>query len=169
MTMKRVRELLRTLYETKASLRELGVLQSERFTDELGEWLVEKAYNGTRVDSTSQPGWDVIATEGGREIRLQVKAHAKGKKNNARWTEIHADSLAHFDRLVIVVLSDDYFIKEWYDIPTHAVRQVLVPTRKLPVVNWDKVQGYAIDWRKLPSAALILSFEKGEKADGEVE
>jgi hypothetical protein len=157
--MKTVRELLVTLYETKAALRKLGVLRSERLTGELGEWLVETAYYGTRAKSTTQTGWDIKVSKGGQEVRIQVKAHAKGQKNGARWTDINRGSLDYFERLVIVVLSDDYFVKEWYDIPTPVLRQVLVPTKKSHVVNWESVKAYAVDWRKLPGAAGILNFE----------
>lgn len=158
--MKSVRQLLGTLYETKTALRQLGVLRSERFTGELGEWLVETAYQGKRAKGTTQKGWDVEVSAAGARSLIQVKSHAKGKKNNAEWTEVRPDCLELFDRLVIVVLSDDYYVKRWLDIPKPALRKVLVQSGKSWVVYWDDVADYSVVWTDLPGAKAILDFER---------
>lgn len=44
--MKTVRQHLSESHEAKAALRKLGVIRSERFTGEFGEWLVEMAGKG---------------------------------------------------------------------------------------------------------------------------
>src|SRR5882724_2134124 len=141
--MKTIRELLDTLFETKAALREHGVVRSERFTGELGEWLAETAYKGKRAKSVTQKGWDVEITENASKLLLQVKAHAKGKGNNAKWTEIDQDSVKLFDRLIIIVLSDDYYIKNWFDIPKDALLKILIPSGKSYVVRWDDAKAHS--------------------------
>jgi hypothetical protein len=158
--MKTVRALLNTLFETKAVLRELGVIRSERFTGELGEWLGEIAYNGKRATVTSQKGWDVEAAENGIKSFLQVKAHAKGKNNNARWTEIDPNSLELFDRLIIIVLSDDYFIKQWLDIPKESLRKILIKSGKSWVVRWDDAKTHSKNWQELPGGNGLSEFSK---------
>ena len=158
--MKSVRQLLGTLYETKTVLRQLGVLRSERFTGELGEWLVEVAYQGKRAEGTTQKGWDVEVSADGTRSLIQVKTHAKGKKNNAEWTEVRPDCLELFDRLVIVVMSDDYYVKRWFDVPKLVLRKALVQSGKSWVVYWDDVAEYAVKWTALPGAEAILDFER---------
>lgn len=156
--MKETRALLTTLYRTKEALRQKGVMRSERFTGELGEWLVEVAYRAKRASATSQRGWDVQAETDGKISLLQVKTHAKGKKNSARWTELRPECLELFDRLVIVVLSDDYFIKEWFDIPKEALRSMLTQSGKSWIVRWDDAKAHAQDLRRLPGAEALGEF-----------
>jgi hypothetical protein len=157
--MKSARELLNDFYAIKVALRELGVIRSERFTGELGEWLVETAYKGQRAKGTTQKGWDVeLCGENGRSL-LQVKTHAKGEKNNARWTKIKPECLELFDRLVIVVLSDKYDLKEWYDVSKEDVRKTLVQSGKSWVIYWDDIKPHSINWKKLPGADAISDFE----------
>lgn len=158
-----VRNLLDKLYESKTALLQLGVLRSERFTGELGEWLAETAYKGKRAKGTTQKGWDIEAVESGVRSLIQVKTHAKGKRNIARWTEVRPECLELFDRLVIIVLSDEYYIREWFDIPKQALRRALVQSGKSWVVNWDKVKDCAIDWKELPGSEPILHFDINDK------
>jgi hypothetical protein len=156
--MKDTRALLNTLYQTKVALREKGVMRSERFTGELGEWLVEVAYQAKRALATSQRGWDVQAEVDGKASLLQVKTHAKGKRNGARWTEVRPDCIGQFDRLVIVVLSDDYFIKQWFDIPRNAVQSMLTQSGKSWIVKWDDALAYEKDIQMLPGGKDLVDF-----------
>lgn len=55
-----VREALNQLVAAKKRLRALGVIRSERFTGEVGEWFVEMLFDGTRAQRTSQKGWDLL-------------------------------------------------------------------------------------------------------------
>lgn len=156
--MKETRALLATLYKTKEALRQKGVIRSERFTGELGEWLVEVAYEAERAAATSQRGWDVKERSAGKSSLLQVKTHAKGKKNGARWTEVRPECLELFDRLIIVVLSDDYFIREWFDIPKEALRAMLTQSGKSWIVKWDDAKSHAIELRNLRGSAALAQF-----------
>jgi hypothetical protein len=156
---KTTRDLLIQFSEAKNTLRERGVIRSERFTGELGEWLVETAHRGQRAKGTTQKGWDIKLGCDGNSTRLQVKAHAKGNNNPARWTNISPDSLEHFDRLVIVVMTSDYYIKEWLEIPVGDVRQLIVQSGKSTIIKWDDARRFTQDWKSLPGAQDISDFE----------
>jgi hypothetical protein len=161
--MRDIRKLLNSLYEAKVQLRVKGVIRSERFTGELGEWLAECAYGGTRAKATTQKGWDVtVPTTSGSDL-LQVRSHAKGKTNNARRTEIKPDSIDLFDRLIIIVLSDDYFIKEWYDIPRDALRTLLTQSGKSWVIYWDEAKAHKKALDELPYNKQVQDFNKRAK------
>jgi hypothetical protein len=156
--MKDIRKLLDSIYKAKVKLKQKGVLRSERFTGELGEWLAECAYGGKRAKATSQKGWDITLTNKNGSQLLQVRTHAKGKTNTAAWTEIKPDSIELFDRLIIIVLSDDFFIKEWYDIPKESLRRLLTQSGKSWVVYWKDARLHK--HQKIPRAKTIQEFNK---------
>jgi hypothetical protein len=153
-----VRDLLSALNEVKAQLRAKGVIRSERITGDIGEWLAETAYGGKRAKSATQKGWDIEVRSSETCQRLQVRSHAKSKGNNARWTDIKPDSVELFDRLIIVVLSDDYRVEEWYDIPRESLRRLLVQSGKAWVVKWDDAKRHMLAIGDLPNASAIQSF-----------
>ncbi len=69
----------------------LRKLQSERilinkkdFTCQIGEWLIEAIYDGSRATSGIQKGWDVEI----KNKRIQVKTHAKAIGNSNRWSPV---------------------------------------------------------------------------------
>ena len=158
------RELLEIIYEAKALLKQKGVIRSERFTGELDEWIAEQAYGGKRAKATSQKGGDIELKIASEHQRLQVRTHAKGKSNKARWTEIKPDSIKHFDRLIIIVLSDDYFIKEWYDIPKKALRKpIITKSGKTWIVKWDEAKAYEKNLASLPNAKQVMIFNEKSK------
>ena len=159
--MQSVRQLLDQFFEVKKSLQKCGVIRSERFTGDLGEWLVATAYKGRLASSATQIGWDVEATIVGNNFKLQVKTHAKGKNNNARWSAIKKESLERelFDYLIIVVMSDDYFIQDWFEIPRSSLKNILVQSGNSWIVRWDSIESYRANWKGLPGAAAILEFE----------
>lgn len=79
-----IREAINRLVEAKQDLKNLGVLRSERTIGEYGEWFAEKLTGAERKGSTSRKGFDLILNN---TWKIQVKAHAKGDGNNARWTD----------------------------------------------------------------------------------
>ncbi len=156
---KTTRDLLNQFCDAKKALRERGVIRSERFTGELGEWLVETAHRGQRAEGTTQKGWDIKLMCDGEPLKLQVKAHAKGDNNPAAWTNISRDSLEHFDRLVIVVMTNDYFIKQWLEIPVEDVGRLIVQSGKSTIIKWDDATDFIVDWKSLPGYQDISDFE----------
>ena len=148
-----VRNQLDSIILAKQRLRELDVIRSERFVGEIGEWLAETIFGGKRVKSTSQKGYDIIRGE----LRVQVKTHAKGDENNARWTEFKYE-MGQFDEFLIIVMSKELKLKEVYKIPEKIVFTKIDETKKQRVVNWDDHSAYSIKLIDLPNQELVKLF-----------
>ena len=148
-----VREQLDSIVEAKRRLRELDVIRSERMVGEIGEWLAESIFGGERVKSTSQKGYDLI----GDGRRVQVKTHAKGDENNARWTEFKYEP-GQFDEFVIIVMSKELRLKEVYRIPEEIVFERIDETKKQRIVKWDDYADFGIALSNLPNQELVELF-----------
>lgn len=142
----KIRQAIIALASAKKTLRELKVIRSERLTGEIGEFLAGIQLGGEviQADSTSNKGWDLMwrGPNMDKHERIQVKCHAKGPGNKARWTIVkHVDD---FERLIVLVLSHDYHLKEIYNIPTAEVksRSDLITDGKEYRVMWDKFKDY---------------------------
>lgn len=112
MTMNPVRMELDKICAAKKALEHLGVVRSERFTAEVGEYIASQLFSHERARTTSNKGWDLQSRCG---EKIQVKAHAKGPANRCSTTYIQDFDL--FDTLIIVVMTWDYRIKAVYRMP----------------------------------------------------
>ncbi len=133
-----VRKFLDELSNAKSALFEAKVIRSERLTGELGEYLALLQLGGELATATSNKGWDLLAKIGGNENqRVQVKAHAKGSSNTARWSQF--TSIDAFEYLFIVVLSPDYRVRELYLVDSEALEDLakLDEKRMVWTVSWD--------------------------------
>lgn len=148
-----VRKYLDSLVTAKRMLRELDVTRSERLVGELGEWLAKSIFGGQRAPSSSQKGFDII----NNDRRVQVKTHAKGDDNSARWTEFKYQR-DEFDELVIIVMTKEYRLKEVYLIPEEKVFARIDESKKQRVVDWNKYRDCSIPLDKLPNQELINLF-----------
>jgi hypothetical protein len=156
-----IRKKLKAFYDAKCALKKEGVLRSERLTGEIGEWYAEKAYNASRAQTTSNRGWDLIQKiNDDVKHRLQVKAHAKRRENKATWTPVNPKNFGDFDRLIIVVMRDDYLLKEWYDIPSDKLNWLSVKSGSARIVHWQgaKDNGFKVDISKLPNGSSLHEF-----------
>ena len=142
-----------------------NIIRSERLTGEIGEYLAELQFpNSNRAGTTSNKGWDLILDNG---EKLQVKAHAKGATNNARWTEVR--SLDAFDRLLIVVLTPGYRLRELFSVPTAAIRKVAkLDSRGVALVSWDKLGEHKVEPTKDVKKCFPLAGRKDLKVGGGV-
>ena len=148
-----VRLSLNQIINAKQFLRQLDVLRSERTTGEIGEWFVAELYGGTRAVSTTQPDWDIqTPTE-----KLQVKTHAKGEDNNARWTNVKA-TLKGFDYLIIVDFTSDLFLEAFYRIPIAEAQRAIRQSGASHIIKWDDVAAYKIDISGLPRQVDLVCF-----------
>jgi hypothetical protein len=154
-----IQKYIRQFVEAKQQLKNLDVLRSERTIGEFGEWFVEQIINGKRAATTSQSDWDIEA--GG--LLYQIKTHAKGPNNKARWTELK-HTISGFDFLVIVVFSHDLYLKEYYQIPYNIVLARMIRSGKSSLVKWDHYKDYQIFLDKLPlQNELVKHFIKSEE------
>lgn len=152
----KARKLLDTIAQAKMALQSMGVIRSERFTGELGEWMAEVAYNAQRAEGTSNPDWDLSVPS--TNEYLQVKTHAKGSENNAKWTALKTQSVKSFNRLIIIVLTPDYYIKKWYDVPSVVVREKIIKCGSLHIIKWNDVADYELLVSELPFGERISPF-----------
>lgn len=117
-----VKDLLRFYGEILQQLKERQILSTrDSPIGGYGEWLVERAFGGTRQANSSK-GVDVIASDG---VRLQVKT---------RWLPMERDSRqlsairnldgVGFDYLVAVLLDKDFEVAEAYQMPHAAVARL---------------------------------------------
>lgn len=154
-----VKLALRDLANAKQTLRNLNIIRSERLTGEIGEYIASiQLPCAEHAATTSNKGWDLLWKDpaSGNQMRIQVKCHAKGPKNTARWTVIkHLDD---FEILMIVVLSHDYQLKELYQILVKDVQDRTENNldRKEFTVYWDKFKDFKID----PNEKVKAIFEK---------
>lgn len=149
------RHALDQIAQAKETLRRLDVIRSERMTGEIGEWLIEQIYGGARAASTSQKGYD-LEIDG---LRYQVKTHAKGDNNSARWTEFKYER-GVFDFFIILVLSKEYAIKELYRIPEHVVFERINETLKQRVLKWDDFSDCLVPIGDIDNEAILKEFTK---------
>lgn len=149
----KIRAAIDSITSGKRTLFELGAIRSERLTGEIGEYYVSEILNAQRAGTSSQKGYDLLLD--GKKV--QVKAHAKGEGNGARWTEFKY-SQGDFDILVIIVMSQDFLISEFYQIPAESVFARINEKKKQRVVDWDNFTDFKIDLLKLPNEAAVRAF-----------
>jgi len=137
--MKEVKEALNQFVEAKQKLRSLDVIRSERVTGEIGEWFAEQLTGAKRAKSSTQKGWDL--TDGKK--KYQVKTHAKGDDNNARWTTWKYNN-NEFDELILLVFSKEFRLKEAYQIPYKVTQDRVDFSKKRVVLRWDDFKDFKI-------------------------
>lgn len=150
---------LKNFLKAMQVLREKNMLINKKdFTCQIGEWLVEMIYEGQRSPNGIQKGWDVIAN--GKYF--QVKAHAKAETNNARWTAVDKLYEGQIDYLIIIVFSQDYKLKEFYNIPwSDALPKIKLRGKKKPrwEITWHSIRGHKVELETLPRQEIIQLFK----------
>lgn len=139
-----IRKELDNYVKAKRKLTQLGVLRSERTIGEYGEWFAEKLTGGVRNIKTSSKGYDL--TKG--TLRIQVKSHAKGDTNNARWTDWTYEN-KDFDELILLIFNKELVLKEAYSMTYEQACERINQNLKNKVLKWDDYQDYQIS--KFPS------------------
>jgi len=99
-------------------------------------------------------------------MRIQVKTHAKGDSNNARWTDYRYDRGA-YDELIILVFSKELVLREFYRAPEAVAYNLVDRTKKQLVLKWDSLAPYRIALSDLPNQDLVgmFSTKVGESHD----
>ena len=134
----------------------MGVVISERnVACEISEWMVTQLFGGERAESSNQPYWDVV----NGDIKTQVKGHAKGDKNNTRYTEIDYSEDADITEIIIIVFSKDLQIKEFYKAPWKEIQIFIRKENKKPVIYWDDLLKYKLNIDELPNQEIVNIFK----------
>lgn len=146
---------LKRLLSSMNELRELDVLTNKKdFTCQIGEWLVEMIFDGYRSTNAIEKGWDVKIGE----KRIQVKAHAKARTTTNRTTSIKYDLDARTDELIIIIFSQDYKLKEFYQLPWEIALTKIKREKHKDVIYWNHLYEYKIEFDELPKQNIIQFF-----------
>ncbi len=146
---------LNNYFQSLKRLQDIGVTTNKKdFTSQIGEWLIEKIYNGQRAESGIQKYWD-IETEFGK---IQVKTHSKSKTTKARWSAIKYDIDSNVDFVVIIVFSEDYKLNEYYKIPWKNCLNLIRRNKDRDVLMWDHLKDFKIEIEQLPNQEVISIF-----------
>ncbi len=149
-----IRAAIDNLVCAKERLSALGVVRSERLVSEIGEWFFTALYGGDRAGTSVQKGWDIMLND----KKIQVKTHAKGDKNTARWTDLNYYDENSFDELVIIVFTKTFQLKEFYRAPSKAVMGKAEKRSGKRQIKWDKLQDYRIELSKLPHQEILALY-----------
>lgn len=103
-------------YKIEDKLKNLGVVRSNRFVADFGEWLACKLYNGTLSKDKNEKGWDFKANG----IKYQVKTHHKAEKNKSAYSLIKDLDFP----VLIFELIPNYRVKSIYYITTHELSKL---------------------------------------------
>jgi hypothetical protein len=123
------------IHEGMACLRSLGIIRSQKFGADFAEWLIAELFRGRLADNKTQRGWDVLADD----KRISVKSHAKAQTNHTRWTDV--GNLCLCDRLAIVVMTEDFLVRELYDLPSVDADRMADNKQRL---RWDRLCAYRL-------------------------
>ena len=101
-------KLFKMRFLTEEILNDMGVVRTQKITDDFGEWLAEQLFNGKRAEKVNQQGWDIVTSEG----YYQVKTHRKAESTPAKWSKIKTLDYS----VKIFQLNPNYTIKNIYSI-----------------------------------------------------
>jgi hypothetical protein len=156
-------QAVKALSQAVRKLRELGVFRSRCFTGDLGEWYVATLYEGELPRNQTQKGWDVRLPPTGQ--RLQVRTQSFDPQNPWNYFEVN---LALFDRLILVVLTDDFTIKALYDVPSAELKPPLLRVGKeqRPMFRFSDLEPWRTDVSCLPGFQRIAELVEPEACHG---
>jgi len=147
-----IAESLQKLSTAINELKRAGVIRSRKFVSDFGEWLIAKMYGGSIASSKTQKHWDV---EVGAE-KIQIKVHSKAMDNPTRWSQVK--SIEKFDTLIILVLTENFKVREFYRIPSEKLKSYLKPYDSDYKVNWDDIKDCKISKKDIPDFNRFSGF-----------
>lgn len=142
------------LAEALRVLRGAGIIRSTRFVGDIGEWYVATLYDGELSSNQAQKGWDVLERSTG--ARLQVKTQTFDPKN--QWNYL-TSAPELFDRLIVVILTQTFNIRDLYDIPSEKVRDVVrIGKENRPIYRFNDLAPWRVQINVLPGCAALGSM-----------
>jgi hypothetical protein len=123
-----------------AKLKELKVLNTKKdFTSQLGEFIAASVYEGKPSTSSIQKDWDITHLDG---RKVQVKSHAKASTNNNRWTPVPYSENAEIDLYTIVVFTEDYRIKHFFETPWEELWALSKVDSGRRFIRWNALENF---------------------------
>ena len=146
-------EAIKGLARAITKLKDLGVIRSRRFTGDLGEWYVATLWDGEAAESQTEKAWDIRLPS---KERAQVKTQTYDQGN--RWNYLDSDPDL-FDRLIAVILNEDFTIRDLYDVPASDLKSVLrVGKEGRPCYYWDDLKRWRVDPSTLPGFGQVAGL-----------
>lgn len=137
-------------------LNALGITQNKKdFTSQLGEWFVERLYDGKRSENGIEKYWDIDSSLG----KIQVKTHAKASSTKARWSAIKYDVDSNVDYVVIIVFAEDFKLREFYKVPWKECLDLIRRNKDRDVLMWDHLKKFSIEIDHLPKQEIVELFK----------
>lgn len=103
--------LFKMRFTTEEILRNMNVVRSHKITEDYGEWLATRLFDGVLAENPNQVGWDFEANG----IQYQVKTHHKAETTPARWSKLKTLDYS----TIIFQLNPNYTIKNIFFISNH--------------------------------------------------
>ena len=155
---------VRDLSGAISKLKDLGIIRSRRFIGDLGEWYVATLWGARMSNNQVEKGWDLKTPEG---VRLQVKTQTYDREN--RWNYLDSD-LGLFDRLIAVILNDDFTIRDLYDVPAAELKGILRKAKEgkdarqeRKCYTWDDLGKWRAEVEGLPGYPTVKDLIRGRK------
>lgn len=157
-------QAISALSEALRVLRGAGIIRSTRFVGDIGEWYVATLYDGELSASQAQKGWDVLERSTG--ARLQVKTQTFDVKNQWNYLTTAPDQ---FDRLIVVLLTQTFGVRDLYDIPSEDIRHVMrIGKENKPIYRFSDLVSWRVQINSLPGCAtlgaMVTNYEHGPRA-----
>jgi hypothetical protein len=131
---------LKDFFRAWKNLKDLKVLNNKKdFTSQLAEFIVASIYEGDLSTNSIQKDWDVILRD---NRKIQVKSHAKATTNNNKFTPVPYKEDASIDLFVIIVFTEEYKIKHFYEIPWYKLWELSQNDKARRLVRWSKLNHF---------------------------
>lgn len=149
-------EAVKALSRSLKTLRAQGVIRSRSFIGDLGEWYVEQLYEAEMSTNRVQKGWDLLVPVSGE--RLQVKTQSYSSSPTNQWNYLGSDP-TQFDRLIVIMLTEDLIVRDLYDVPAFELSSVLqIGKEQKPYYMWSKLAPWRVELRTLPGYAKVAEL-----------
>ena len=154
-----IQKALANYLEGWAHLKKLGIVNNKKdFTSQLGEFLVANLYQGTPSESSIQKDWDLELADG---KKVQVKAHAKAFTNKNKWTPVPYQQDASIDLYIIVVFTEGYKLKHFFDVPWEVLWERSTQDKARRLIRWNKLFDYdRMNQQDFRTQGLVVLFSR---------
>ncbi len=148
--MDEVIKALDNMHAALETLRYLGVIRSQEWTADYGEWLVAKLFGSDLAESRTQSGWDIKID--GKKVQIRTSFIPQ---KGPRYTRCKVSE--DFDELVVVGLTENMRIGKMYRIDKERLKP-LIRNGAESRVNWTDLNPYSVNLNDLASSKGMTLF-----------
>jgi len=147
--MEEVIKAIKMWHNSIEKLKSLGVIRSEKWVADYGEWLVTKLFGGELANSRTQEGWDVKISDRKVQVSTSFVPPSGG------YTRCNPEK--EFDELIAIGLTDSMKIDRMYRISKEKLMN-LIHDGGEKRVNWTDLKDDLVDLVKLASSCGMEQF-----------